>query len=419
MQYRRFEKGIVTIKLEGRITSENIGKIEEELFMEELPEDTKEVMIDATDLISISSAGLRCIIAFNKRYPDIPITVDNVSLMIYEIFEDTGFTMLFKVRKALRYIDITGLEELGKGMYGAVYRVDNESILKVFYRVNSRELIENVLKNVRLAFVNGIPTIIPFDMVKTNAGFGMVFELMSSDCIADLIHRDPEKIDFYAAEMAELAGTLAEKEFEEGALGSRKEMLRNEIESASLLLTAPERDELTKYIDAVPERNTAVHGDFHARNIYIYNGKPLLIDMDDFCQGHPIWDIACLYRVYPWLIELDRDTARELFDLEAGASYEDFYYQVMHVNLEEGKKLWETFLEHYFEAYEKEDVEGFLNTARFYAYFMVIRFIMDQCRNFADQPEKLTQKAALIRRLLEEMRQADIEELITNLEKWR
>lgn len=246
----------------------------------------------------------------------------------------------------------------------------------------------------------------------------MVFELLDSECLADIAHGHPESIDGCARHMAQLARKMANTEFAEGSMGSRKAMLRSELESASSFLGQEEYQELLGYLDAVPERNTGVHGDFHARNIYLVDGKPLLIDMDDFSLGHPVWDIACLYRVYPYLIGLSPSEAQDLFGLDDSIPYEDFYYRIMHVSFEEGTQLWETFISYYFEGRTDDEIAAFLQTSRFYSDYMVIRFVLDQCRKVADQPEVLAEKAGFIRDVLARMRESDCDQLIENLKAW-
>ena len=47
------------------------------------------------------------------------------------------------------------------------------------------------------------------------------------------------------------------------------------------LFTSEEMELMHKLYDAVPERDTLIHGDFHTRNIFISDGELLLIDMAD------------------------------------------------------------------------------------------------------------------------------------------
>ena len=57
--------------------------------------------------------------------------------------EGTDFTELFDVKKRIREISIEGAELIGKGTNGAIYRLDKETIVKVYYDVsNPLEKIE-------------------------------------------------------------------------------------------------------------------------------------------------------------------------------------------------------------------------------------------------------------------------------------
>ncbi len=412
------ENNVITVKFPYKVTTNNAKEFEEELFALPVTDDTGEVVLDAAELEYISSAGLRVILGFSKKKYSGAIRIINASLEIYEVFRMTGFVQMFEVVRALRYIDISGLRELGRGMYGAVYRIDDETILKTFHGVNSREVLDGIIDNARKAFVKGIPVIIPFDTVKTDAGLGMIFEQMRSDSLADMMHADPESIPKYVGKMAELAKIMATTEFEPGEIRYRNDMLREEMKTTDFIFTEDEINELIKYIDAVPERNTAVHGDFHARNIYMSDDSAMLIDLDDFCLGHPIWDIACLYRVYPYMIGLTDEESAQVFALDGSIPYTDFYYQVMHVSMEEVTRIWERFLELYLEGFSDEEKAAFLETSKFYSDFMIIRFLIDQCRKEKDNPDKtkLDNYLSFIRGLMAEMRKKDLDQLIRNIE---
>lgn len=412
---------VLTIRLPRRISMDNKAAFDSEFFAVPVFEDRlKEIVLDATDLQYISSSGLRSILSFSKRHP-LPLRITELNPMVYEIFSTTGFTELFHVEKALRRIQVEGLKELGRGMYGAVYSVNDEQILKVFYGMESREDLEARLKTVQTAFVKSIPTIIPFETVHTEMGLGLLFEMLYSESLADMVHKHPEQMEEYAIKMAELAQTMAHTHFEEGSLRSRSEMLKSEFASASFL-PSEMIAELQEYIDLIPNRDTAVHGDFHARNVMLLEGEPVLIDMDDFSTGHPIWDIACLYRVYPYLISLDQAKADRLFDLNGKVPYDAFYYQVMHFDRKEVPLFWELFLKEYFKGFDEENVKRFMKVAEFYSDLMVIRFVVDRCRPMANQPDQsdlLSAKIGLIEDILSRMRQYDIRNLVTCLEEWR
>ena len=104
------------------------------------------------------------------------VTVNNVSSEVYEIFNVTGFTEILNVKKALREVSIEGCEMIGAGGYGSVYRIDAETIVKVYHNA-SLEFIEKERELSKRAFLLGVPTAISFDTVKVGEQYGVVYEI--------------------------------------------------------------------------------------------------------------------------------------------------------------------------------------------------------------------------------------------------
>ena len=52
---------------------------------------------------------------------------------------------------------------------------------------------------------------------------------------------------------------------------------------------------LRNVLAAIPERNTILHCDFHEGNVMVQDGELILIDLDDICTGHPIFDLVFNY----------------------------------------------------------------------------------------------------------------------------
>ena len=130
------------ISLEGRIDSNNAPAVEKELSEKIGEQDDREIALDVEKLTYISSAGLRVLMKLRKKF-DHPIEILNVNRDIYDIFETTGFTELFDVKKAYRTVNVDGLEVIGRGFFGTVYRIDAESIVKVYKGKESIPKIEN------------------------------------------------------------------------------------------------------------------------------------------------------------------------------------------------------------------------------------------------------------------------------------
>ena len=277
-------------QIKGKIDSTNAPEFEKEV-MAALPTE-----IDASELEYISSAGLRVLMKLRKAVGD--VTVVNVSSDVYEIFDVTGFTSILTVEKALREISVEGKKILGKGGNGTVYRLDDETIVKVYSTEHSLEVIDRERAYAKAAFIAGIPTAIAFDTVKVGDCYGVIFEAMNSDTLGHAITNDPERRDEYIMKYAQLAKQLHTTTIDDGSVAALKDLLMKRAENPMLLdfCTQEEVDTLKVIVSSMKDCDTLVHGDLHPGNIMINNGELMLIDMGELTRGVPIYDLASIYR---------------------------------------------------------------------------------------------------------------------------
>ena len=277
-------------QIKGKIDSTNAPDFEKEL-MAALPTE-----IDASQLEYISSAGLRVLLRLTKTIGD--VTVHNVSIDVYEIFDVTGFTSILNVKKALREISVEGKQILGQGGNGTVYRLDDETIVKVYSTEHSLEIIDRERAYAKAAFVAGIPTAIAFDTVKVGERYGVIYEAMNSDTLGHAIRNEPERRDEYIMKYAQLAKKLHSTTIDDGSVAALKDLLMKRANDPMLLdfCTQEEVDVLKDIVSSMKDCDTLVHGDLHPGNIMINNGELMLIDMGELTRGVPIYDIASIYR---------------------------------------------------------------------------------------------------------------------------
>ncbi len=94
-----FESGKLTISLSGRIDMNNVEEVRKAVFdVLEKCSDTAP-LFDAKKLEYISSAGLRVLLQVGTRYEQ-PLSIVNVSPIVLEILETTGFTQIMNVKPA-------------------------------------------------------------------------------------------------------------------------------------------------------------------------------------------------------------------------------------------------------------------------------------------------------------------------------
>lgn len=289
---------VLTLYPEGHIDTNNAGQFEKDAFEAIEEAQGASLVIDATNLEYISSSGLRVMMKLMKRTAS-RIPVVNVSPAVFEIFDVTGFTDLLDVKKALRQVSVDGLEMIGSGGYGKVYRIDDETIVKVYSPSITLDFVERERDISQKAFLMGVPTAISFDVVQVGDAYGVVYEMIDAKTTAQIIDADPSRIGEVATKSALLLKELHQiVPGPNAGLPDCKEHFIEWIDSLEEFLTEEETDALKGFIRSIPDRDTFLHGDFNAKNIMDTKGELLLIDIGDASIGHPIFDVAGLMLAY-------------------------------------------------------------------------------------------------------------------------
>ena len=200
------ETNCLTIELEGRIDSTNVAEAEAAIFELHNQNEGANIVFDAQKLEYISSAGLRVLLKVRKMQDE--LLIQNVSVEINEIFEITGFSEIMKVEKALRELSIEGAEVIGQGGHGKVLRINGDTIVKLFHPATTLEEVKREQEYAKKAFVLGLPTAIPFDVVKCDGCYGLVFELINSTTLSDFLNKNPERFEEFAVKYANLLKQL-------------------------------------------------------------------------------------------------------------------------------------------------------------------------------------------------------------------
>ena len=310
------------ITLTGKIDSNNVSKIEENISRD-LDNYNGNIIIDTKDLDYISSAGLRLILKIKKQYPNTSIV--NCNSDVFNIFEMTGFTQMMDIKKGYKNLSIDGCQIIAEGAYGIIYRVDSETIVKVYKNPNSLDDIIKEKDNAKKAFILGIPTAISYDIVKVGNLYGAVFEMLDAKSYAELL-REGNDINKLVKESVDILKQIHNTENDNYKLPSKKKEVINWAEFCKDYLPKDISKKLIKMIKEIPDKNTIIHGDFHIKNLMHLKNETLLIDMETISTGHPILEFACSYAIYEGFECLDpknpeeflgipRKQCRDFFDL--------------------------------------------------------------------------------------------------------
>ena len=309
-----YNDGILTIKLPKRIDSNNAADAERGIFAPVEDCGAESVVLDAADTEYISSAGLRVILKLKKSVTDSKII--NASPEVYDIFSMTGFVDIIEVKKAFREVSVDGCEIIGKGGHGTVYRLNGDTILKMYAETEPLAEIEREIEYARNAFVAGIPTAIAFDVVKCGNCYGSVFELINADTLGNLLAANPDKYDEYSKKYIELVNTLHTTEADTSRLSNIKGLYNQWADEMAELLTADEIGILHEIINSVPDRNTFVHGDIHPQNVMVQDGELVFIDMANITYGHPVFDYMGMILTHVIAGRENPARAHEILDLD-------------------------------------------------------------------------------------------------------
>ena len=90
-----------------------------------------------------------------------------------------------KKKKELREISIDGCRKIGEGAHGVVYQTAPDMLVKVYREGVSLDDIHREQALCRRAFVKGIPTAIPFGVVRVGGHYGTMFELLNAKSASD------------------------------------------------------------------------------------------------------------------------------------------------------------------------------------------------------------------------------------------
>ena len=350
------ENDVLTVYLYGHVDTSNAAEIEQRINEKRAEAPCKSVVFDCEKLEYISSAGLRIFMRIKKSVPD--TSAINVTPDVYEIFDITGFTEILNVKKAYRVISVDGCEVIGQGANGKVYRIDPETIVKVYLNPDALPDIQRERELARTAFVLGIPTAIPYDVVRIEGGgYGSVFELLNAKSFAKLLVAGEKTVDEVAEMSIDLLKLIHSTVVKPGSMPDMKQVALKWASFLKDYLPKEQGDKLYSLISAVPDDNHMMHGDYHIKNVMLQNGESLLIDMDTICHGHPVFELASMFNAYVGYSIVDHNEVKRFL----GISYET------------SNELWKKSLSLYLDSTDEKRIKEVEDKAKIVGFTRIMR----------------------------------------------
>ena len=329
--------GDATITLCGRLDTSVSTEIKSEIDKNlATAENINSLTMDAEGLEYISSSGLRILLVLAKSYKNFKVV--NVNPDVYDVLNMTGFSKIINVERALRQLSIDGCEQIGVGGVGTVYRLDGDTIIKVFREGTTIDEVRKEITMSKEAFVMGTPTAISFDIVKVGSQYGLVYELLNAETLSSCIKRAPERIDEYARQYANLFRQLHSIEVPaDSNVPDAIEHERQQILHIRRYFPQESIDLLLQILDTIPTGNRLLHLDLQVKNTMMQDNELMLIDMGEMGYGHPVLDLGHAYSSMVLLI--------------------GNYDAIVGIPRELGKKFWDLAINYYFEGLPEDVIE--------------------------------------------------------------
>ena len=352
----KLENRTLTVFLEGRINSFSAPTVEAEINDIRAKKPAEAIVLDCENLQYVSSAGLRVILRTKKLIPNTKLI--NVSDEVYDILDVTGFVEMMEVERAYREISIDGCEAIGEGANGKVYRLTPDAVVKVYRNADALPEIQRERELARTAFVLGVPTAIPYRVVRIKeGGYGSVFELLNATNFAKLLTTGQKTLDEIAKMSVDLLKTIHTTEVKPNTMPSMREEALGWVDYLKGHLPVDSYEKLYRLIEAVPENYHMLHGDFHLKNIMYQGGETLILDMDTLCHGHPVFELAFMFNAYRGHSELDHEVVKSFL----GIDYET------------AEQLWRKTLEQYLGTTDPQAIREVEDKAKVVGYMRLLR----------------------------------------------
>ena len=197
--------------------------------------------------------------------------------------------------KKFREVSIEGCELIGSGASGDVYRIDDDTAVKVYRNPDTLGEIELEQNLSRCAFVRGIPTVIPFGVAKIGDKYGSLFELADAQTLSRYISEHPQELDGIITKYADFLNVFHSVEFKPGDVPTMKDIYISQLAEIAEYLPGEVKDRLICLLRSMPDDFHALHGDIQPNNVMISGSELTVIDLGNLSIGNRVFDFGTLF----------------------------------------------------------------------------------------------------------------------------
>lgn len=322
------------------------------------------IFLDAKQLNDYTVSGIKEL----RRLHDITnnVIVLNLSNDMYDLFSNIGYVDIFYTYKEFKQFKLNNAERVGGGMNGDVYRISDDKAIKVYSeKVSLYEIIKEE-RITRWAFEAGLPTSCTLGLVKVEDKVALLYEYTNIKGVAKYIVDDPEHFDEYIKDYANFLKKIDTIKADTNFLPSKKKEFLSYLKDISDEIDEEHYQKLTRIINSIPEGNTIVHGDAHARNIRYSKNGLRVIDLGDLGYGDPIFELVALYATYVGYRKISTK-------------------DVVKIGNENYQKIWDSLFPNMYPELSKNELEKKENYLAALAYTRILR----HCINYNELKDSI------------------------------
>jgi uncharacterized protein (TIGR02172 family) len=289
------------------------------------------IALDMSGCEYVSSAGLRVLLVAHQNLTrrGHRLSLLNVTPLVFSVFDVTGLNQILRLEKAPRSISLDGAELISAGACGDCYRLDAETVVKLYRDGVAPEIAEKEKKFAKAAFLLGLPTALSYDVVTCGTRTGIVYEMIDARLFSAIIKDDPLNTAKYGRMLSDIAKSVHSIKGDPEIFPRIKDQFVDYIGSLGAFLPPSDVDYLLERLQALPDSATCVHFDLHSSNIMMRGNEPVIIDLGDLSIGSYLFDIGLVYMIY-------------------GLPELGFCEMVTKMPSEQGVQLWEAYITSYF-----------------------------------------------------------------------
>lgn len=189
---------------------------------------------------------------------------------------------------------IAGARIIWQNPGSAVYELDAETAVELYFFPRSAEAIEKEKATAKRAFEQGIPVMFSFDVVRCGDRYGIIYENLQSGTLDELIVRDPGHFDKFVGDFSRVVHRLNSVRVGPGEYVPMRDLFLKflRLTEETNAYTPEEIACVRGMLDAIPERDTLVIWDALPMVFRYYENELRLFSAQGFGCGHPIYSLS-------------------------------------------------------------------------------------------------------------------------------